>query len=797
MNKYMAHLMKGMYDELRVISTSLGTMSQGLGAQSSQGTQTLSDTLASIEAVRQGIISNTELQIDEMERTEELHNSIIEAEARRQRELDDQLQSQARRQEIDAQRQREGRVRGFYRWMTRQRLIYNQEDMTDEERMQEEKRKMMKETMMATVAGIGVGAIADSIVPQEEVERARDLRQEYIEMYGSAEQYDQLRTEMFTKTRELNKKYKGMTTPFGAEAINDAMEMMTKAHIPEKIQAELGREVAIIKKVGVDFGEDTAEMMVNAFGQSTTGIVKQAGNVLASQTINKDDKKRILNDLAEFGNDIVRISGGDQKAVQKSTEQYLAMRAAMTDSANGGQIISDDGQKLIQTLMKDLVTNKEGVDATMAQLGLDPRAMKAEIQKGNWGQVSQALMEGMSDNFSKFAGDQTAMDAIFGDAAISSQDMQEMIESIRKHKDEVANFAGKTVQVAEASKQVVDGLTVAEQRAGEVQKGLVLESIKNWVGQNVVFEKTSGWLNELGINYKTLGGVVGGVAGAGKGILDTMLLGKAAGVNYAGFLTRLGTVGTRVGGFFGSIGRYALGCIPAILSFTASAWSMASGVIAATWPVIAIIALLGVTFLAIRSIIKTVKQDWELYVWFFNDIWDSMKQMVTDSVNVFKESIGSVVDWFRNSWESIKNHFFGVLDMMMGTREKIIKWVTGMADTLLSYIQPIISIIEKGIGLVNKVKGAVGLGGNDTQVVNPTTSRSTGGSYVAPLVPTKMNYGGSQFGGPAEVKLDSKGMERGVNDTNKLLLNMNQLMERQEKRSRTDDIRKIPDYKTF
>jgi hypothetical protein len=375
--------------------------------------------------------------------------------------------------------------------------------------------------------------------------------------------------------------------------------------------------------------------------------------------------------------------------------------------------------------------------------------------------------------------------------------MQKMVESIRKHRGEVAGFADKTVQVADSSKKLIDGMTVAEQRAGEVQKGMILESIKNWVGQNVVFEKTSGWLNELGINYKTLGGVVGGVAGAGKGILDTMLLGKAAGVNYAGFLTKLGSVGTKVGGFFGSIGRYALGCIPAIVSFTASAWSMAAGVIAATWPVIAVIALLGVTFFAIRSIIKTVQKDWELYAWFFSDLWDTMSGKVSNVINGYKEDFGLVVDWFKGSWDSIKSHFFGVLDTIMGTKDRIISWVTGMADQLLSYVQPIIGMIEKGVGLVRKVKNAVGLGDKEPQAVSPTTSKSSGGSYVAPIVPTRMAYGGVSFGDQSEIKLDSKGMEKGVNDTNKLLLNMNQLMERQEKRSKSDDIRKIPDYKTF
>jgi hypothetical protein len=782
-------MIKGIGDELRVISSSIRSLGES-DISSSEG----GDGRLSLEAIRDEISRNYELEIENAESVEALRLEEAERVAARQRELEDTFARDQRRSEIDEQRRKEGRIKGFYRWLTRQELIYDMQDMTEEERKIEDKKKMIKEALISATAGVSIGAVADKVLPEDAMQRVHDVRQEYVKMYGDAKKFDALYADSLQKNRELNKKYPGLVSPFNLDDATEALELIAKSNVPEKMQKKFYEQAVIMKKVGIDFGEETGKTFLNSFGDSSTEVMERIGNVLSSQVIDDGYKDRILNDLSEFGVTLVGTTDKTSEAIKKSTENYLATRAALVDQTSGGQLLSDEDISSIQTLLAENANGNSNAAAMLSAYGLDPQSMANTIKNGDWSVAFESVMKGMS-SFSEYSNNDEALEAMFG----SAENARRIMQSVGAHYKEVEGFSQKSQDIIVKSREIVDGMTVAETRAGEIQKGLAVDSMKNWFSLNKIFEHTSLLMNQLGVDYKTVGGIVGGALGAGKGIIDTILLGKMAGLSYGAVLARVSGLGRAVGGFFTTIGTRALSCIPALVSFSASAWSTGVAVATALWPVLAVIGSIIAIIWSVNSIINTVKQDWELYVWFFNDIWDSMAQKVNDVTKMYQESFGLVGEYFSGLWDGICDYFSGVVDWLISKKDDLVSMITGVVDTIYSYIKPIIGMVEKGMEIVKKVKGYVGLGSDEQVNVStqsPTQKSSNLGSYYNPILPTAV-ASGSTGSSMIDVSVDNRGVERGVNDTNKLLYNMNNLLERQDKRSRSEDLHKIDDFKKF
>jgi len=106
------------------------------------------------------------------------------------------------------------------------------------------------------------------------------------------------------------------------------------------------------------------------------------------------------------------------------------------------------------------------------------------------------------------------------------------------------------------------------------------------------------------------------------------------------------------------IGKSIIGALPAIGSYIASMWASVAPTLAATWPILAIIAAVALVAGGVYLLIK----NWDKVSVFFSNLWENIKGIFSAVWNWIKDLISSVADGVRSIWNGILGFFSGLWD---------------------------------------------------------------------------------------------------------------------------------------
>ena len=227
--------------------------------------------------------------------------------------------------------------------------------------------------------------------------------------------------------------------------------------------------------------------------------------------------------------------------LQKSASNYAAALGKINESF----ILNTDQAKALQDIMVKATTGDVEAMTQLATLGANVSDVTSNIKSGNWGSAFQSVLTGIA-NLPKNAEALKAMEIGFDDKDI---------RQIQNRKTEITQLATATNDAYQKSITQVDGLTQAEIRAKEIASSSMADRIHNWLSLNPIVEKASEVLEKMNINASTASTIIGGTAGAAKGLFDTFLLMKMAKVPIPKTLLTLGPTLAKIGGAVTKLAR--------------------------------------------------------------------------------------------------------------------------------------------------------------------------------------------------------------------------------------------------
>ena len=146
--------------------------------------------------------------------------------------------------------------------------------------------------------------------------------------------------------------------------------------------------------------------------------------------------------------------------------------------------------------------------------------------------------------------------------------------------------------------------------------------------------------------------------------------------------------------------------VTSMVAFAASGWSVAAAVIAATWPILAIIAAIAALAAAAYLVIK----NWEPIKSFFKDTFDSVLAWARNTGDAMAAPFVKAFNWIKDQLNSLKD----TISKVPGVGALLNK-VPGFASGVRNFAGGLAVVGENGPELVNLPKGSDVYNANQSQ----------------------------------------------------------------------------------
>lgn len=451
-------------------------------------------------------------------------------------------------------------AKGFFSFLRRWRRLEGDMEEKENEEKVTRMSDVFKEGFKGAIAGLSIGQVVDSILPREELDAMTDLREDYIRMYGDEDIYKEVKSNMYDQIRKLNKAL-GVSA-FGGEDISEGLRQALIANVPEDMANAFALSAAKLKKVGVDLGDSTAKAFSMGFKKNSVEVMDSLANVLASAKINEEVKTSITESIAEVGKDLSAM--GLTPEQQKKSASNLAATLAQLESSN---IMTVDQATQVRELILKATRGDTEAYRNLGTMGVSVGSVVKSAKTGDWGSAYEQVLRGIA-NSPLHAEVLKAMDLNID---------EDQIVRLKSAKTEINVLTERTNELVEKSKVKIDGLSQAELRAKEISKASWSERFKNWAGTTKLIESASDVLERLNIDASTATSILGGLAGAGKGLFDTFLLVKISGLKVPGMIMKLIPSLSGLGATLAGVGAAALpilGIVAAIGAVIAAGYLM-------------------------------------------------------------------------------------------------------------------------------------------------------------------------------------------------------------------------------
>ena len=319
--------------------------------------------------------------------------------------------------------------------------------------------------------------------------------------------------------------------------------------------------------------------------------------------------------ITDVGAGLAVFGDRNIRGAEAATELRMATQALAVPAKQGGNALKELGLES-DTLAKDL---QEG-GLKQALNDLNDHLLKAGYNSKSAGDV-------ITQAFGKKAGG--GLNVLIDSLSSSTSNFNQKFEDVARSGK---NFAGDWAQTQDTLAFKIKSLESAAEALGIKLGNVLIPAVTQLLG----------WLQDLG-------GIIGQVIGWFKQHHDAAIA---------------------LGGAIGGVLLFA------IYSATSALWSMATAVIAATWPFLAIAAAVGgLTYAVVYayehwSWFRTVVQDvGKVFVW----LWDKVKEFVSNFGSIWHSATKPFVDAWNDAyagtvstWDDITGVLSGAWDDLVG-----------------------------------------------------------------------------------------------------------------------------------
>jgi hypothetical protein len=200
------------------------------------------------------------------------------------------------------------------------------------------------------------------------------------------------------------------------------------------------------------------------------------------------------------------------------------------------------------------------------------------------------------------------------------------------------------------------------------------------------------------------------------------------------------------GGGVLSLGKSIIGALPAMGGYITSMWASVARTLAATWPILAIIAAVALLAGGVYLLIK----NWDSVAGFFSGLWDNVKGAFSAAWDWIKNLLFGTSDWIlgavaifmpivgipaliRKHWDAIKQFFVNLWNDPKATIMGFIDWVGSKVEALVAPFKIVGDVVG---GVFNKVggffKGLVGGGKESGAALNDAFASGIQSNAAAP-----------------------------------------------------------------
>lgn len=456
--------------------------------------------------------------------------------------------------------------------------------------------------------------------------------------------------------------------------------------------ASSGVSAQLMKKDFVD-----ANAGLDIFSNTSMTARQASTNLAAVITVLDSKTDSIATHAKKMG-----ISFDETKFKTMDLQQQMAYLGTITDHQSGKMVTLMGGNSAVAKSIDFLNANSKGYGTTINKIneatknGATTQGMFAIAQSGLAFQMKslqsagQALMITIGQKLLPvITGIVAAVTPVVGSFTkwLSSGDtLKGGLSNVSVIIQNVGNFIKNdllppAMQIAHA---FMDNVVPAVQHLGSV----IIPLITNFIS----------WTQNSGL-LKGVIGLVGGVVSNLVGFVGNLVTGIA---NVTGFFADNQTAAESLliplgalGGYFVYLGVQAIisfiaaapAMIAGFVTGAAAAWTMAAGVIAATWPFIAIGAAVGLVIL----IIVLLVQHWGAVSSFLSGVWHAIAGFAT-----------TIFTGIKNFFVGVWNHIIGFI---MGVWNNIVAFVKDHALLLLAVITgPIGAIVILIVTHWNQIK---------------------------------------------------------------------------------------------
>jgi len=465
--------------------------------------------------------------------------------------------------------------------------------------------------------------------------------------------------------------------------------------------------------------------------------------------------------LDEFAGSINHLSGLAAGAGIGLDELGASMAYATTKGMSASQ-----AQKQFKGIISTLLSPSENLSKLYKSLGIE--SGQAMIQQYGLAESLVILKDAVG-------GDEQAFGSLIGSAEAATV-------ALALTEDAYVSFAGSFSEgmgtVTEAARSVqLESIEAKMARLDSVSRSLqaqVGQDINGIKGFFVDFE--FGFLSHIvsPMMNSPVGGVLSKIAaGTGmlaKGILDVgsgamntaaQMTTLAANISNAGGIAKLfhsgiGLAGSGLkilatplrvagSGILG-MGKSIIGALPAIGGYISSMWASVPATIAATWPILAIIAGVAALAAGVYLLIK----NWDSVAGFFSGLWEKVKGAFSAAWDWIKNLLFGTSDWILGAvaifmpfvgipaliikhWDAIKQFFVNLWDDPKATIMGFIDWIGGKVE---AFVAPFKAVGDFVGGVFDKVggffKGLVGGGKESGNALNDAFASGIQSNASAP-----------------------------------------------------------------
>jgi TP901 family phage tail tape measure protein len=528
----------------------------------------------------------------------------------------------------------------------------------------------------------------------------------------------------------------------GPEAVAGAFADVTGGiDDASKRMAVMSAAVALAEANQADLAMSTNSMInvMNAWNLSTD----QAA--IAADILTQTSLMGVGN-LDEFAGSISNISALAAGAGIGLDELGASFAYVSTKGMSAGQT-----QKQLKGIISTLVSPSETLSKLYESLGVE--SGQAMLQQYGLAESLYILKDAMGDD-QAFAG-------MIGSAEAATV-------ALALTEDAYVSFAGSFAEGMGTVTEAARGVQLESIEAKMARLDAASRSLQAQVGQDIngikgffidfKFGLLSNVVNPL--MSSPVGGVLSKIAaGTGmlaKGVLDmgsgalnaaAQMTTLAANVSHAGgiakmFKSGIGLAGSSLkilatplrlaGGGILSLGKTIIGALPSIGGYIASMWASVAPTLAATWPILAIIAAVALLAGGVYLLIK----NWDSVSGFFVGLWNNVKGAFSTAFDWIKNLFFGVPDWVLvaisffmpiigipvliiKHWDSIKQFFVNLWNDPKATIQGFIDWVGGKVADFIAPFKVVGDVVG---GVFSKVggffKGIIGGGKESGTALN-------------------------------------------------------------------------------